>query len=760
MLRRLRRNINYVFNSMPRGLVPRLFILLRMTISIWRYSHLTLALVSSLFLIVASVTGIILAVEPISHQAKGYAVENLEEVSLATTIDALKNTYDEVLGLEVESSGFVKASVLTMDMETLDVYVNPVTGEQLGEVEERPYLYTFATNVHRSLFLKSIGRFFVGLISLLLAIIAITGLVLLAKRQGGFLKLFSKVQKDYFELRYHVVLSRWFFIPIVILAVTGVYLSAEKFNLLPDAKVEKQELAVNENPKAYNNIKEVPFFKETTLAAVRQVEFPFSDDPEEYYLIALQDREVEVNQQTGAIVRSGDYPFVTLASRLSLVLHTGEGNVIWSIILLLASASILFFMYSGFVMTLKRRKKGKRIAQVLDKDECEYIILVGSESGTAFDFAQRFYNGLLQTGKKVYLTELNNYTTYAKAKNIIVFTSTYGEGEPPTNARKFSALFSTIQQPNNIDFSVIGFGSLDYPDYCKFAIEIDNQLSAAENFHQQLPLFKINKSDFDSFELWMIQYTTKVGFTIPVERPLVKKKKYKKIDFQVVEQTELNCDDTFLLKLKPQSKIEFTSGDLLAIFPNADDTVRHYSIARIEDEILLSIKKHKLGRGSNFLFGLKVGETIKAAINRNEHFHFPENSKNSIFISNGTGIAPFLGMISENTTQNISMFWGGRSEASVSIYNSVLQKEASNRENLKIFNSFSREGKKQYVQDAVFEQKDLILKTINQNGTIMICGSLAMQHDVLDVIEKILEGNQAITFEAFEKSNQLKTDCY
>ncbi|MGO4920993.1 PepSY domain-containing protein [Maribacter spongiicola] len=731
-----------------------------MTISIWRYSHLTLALVSSLFLIVASVTGIILAVEPISHQTKGYAVENLEEVSLATAIDALKNTYDEVLGLEVESSGFVKASVLTMDMETLDVYVNPVTGEQLGEVRERPYIFTFATNVHRSLFLKSIGRFFVGLISLLLAIIAITGLVLLAKRQGGFSKLFSKVQKDYFELRYHVVLSRWFFIPIVILAVTGVYLSAEKFNLLPEANVEQQEVVVNENTKAYNHIKEVPFFKETTLAAVRQVEFPFSDDPEEYYLIALQDKEVAVNQQTGTIVRSGDYPFVTMASRLSLVLHTGEGNVIWSIILLLASTSILFFMYSGFVMTLKRRKKGKRITQLLGKDECEYIILVGSESGTAFDFGQRLYNGLTKVGKKVFLTELNKYNVYAKAKNIIVFTSTYGEGEPPTNARKFPALFSTIQQPNKIDFSVIGFGSLDYPDYCKFAIELDNQIISANNFHQQLPLFKINKSDFDSFELWMIQFSKQVGFTIPIERPIINKKKYKKVEFEVVERTALNCDDTFLLRLKPKSKIDFTSGDLLAIFPNADDMVREYSVARIEDEILLSIKKHELGRGSNFLFGLKVGETIKAAIDRNEHFHFPENSKNSIFISNGTGIAPFLGMISENTTKNISLFWGGRKKASMEVYNSIFEKEASNRGNLKIFTSFSREGEKQYIQDAVLEQKDLVLETINQNGTIMICGSLAMQHDVLDVIEKILEGNQTITFEAFENSNQLKTDCY
>lgn len=731
-----------------------------MTISIWRFSHLTLALVSSLFLIVASVTGIILAVEPISHQAKGYAVENWEEVSLATTIDALKNSYDEVLELEVESSGFVKASVLTMEMETLDIYVNPITGEQLGEVEERPYIYTFATNVHRSLFLKSIGRFFVGLISLLLCIIAITGLVLLAKRQGGFLKLFSKVQKDYFELRYHVLLSRWFFIPIIILASTGVYLSAEKFNLLPDTVGEKQDVALNTASKVYEHITDVPFFKETTLADIRQVEFPFSSDPEEYYLIALQNKEVDVNQQTGAIVHSADYPFVTLASRLSLVLHTGEGNVFWSIVLLLASASILFFMYSGFVMTLKRRKKAKRITQIIDKDECEYIILVGSESGTAFDFAQRFYNGLTKVGKKVYLSELNNYTEYAKATNIIIFTSTYGEGEPPTNARKFSELFSSIQQPNKINFSVIGFGSLDYPDYCKFAIEIDNQIASAKNFQQQLPLFKINKADFDSFELWMIQYANKVGFTIPVERPLLKKKKYKKIEFEVLERTDLNVDDTFLLKLLPKSKVDFTSGDLLEVFPNDDDTVRQYSIARIDDTILLSIKKHELGRGSNYLFGLKVGETIKVAIDQNEDFHFPKNAKNSIFISNGTGIAPFLGMISENTTQNISMFWGGREKASMEIFNSVLEKAVSNSENINVFSSFSREGEKQYVQDVVLEQKELVLKTINQNGTIMICGSLAMQHDVLDVLERILQGNQTISFEAFEKSGQLKTDCY
>jgi len=79
-----------------------------MTISIWRYSHFILAIASSLFLLVASVTGVILAIEPISHQTKGYAVQNLDKISLGSTIDALKKNYDDVFAIEIESSGFVK----------------------------------------------------------------------------------------------------------------------------------------------------------------------------------------------------------------------------------------------------------------------------------------------------------------------------------------------------------------------------------------------------------------------------------------------------------------------------------------------------------------------------------------------------------------------------------------------------------------------------------------------------------------------------
>lgn len=731
-----------------------------MTISIWRYSHFILALTSSLFLLIASVTGVILAVEPISHQVKGYAVQDLDEVSLGTTIDALKKNYDEVFTLEVESSGFVKASVLTVEMETLNIYIDAKTGEQLGTVKERPFIYSFATNLHRSLFLKSIGRLFVGLISLLLLLIATTGLLLLTKRQGGFKRLFSKVQKDYFELRYHVILSRWFFIPIVILALTGVYLSAEKFELLPNEKITHQEISNTETAKRYENVLDIPFFKETNLDQIKKVEFPFSEDPEEYYQIALKDREIRVNQQTGQIISSAEYPFVQLASRLSWVLHTGEGNVLWSIILLLASASILFFMYSGFAMTLKRRKKVKTTSIMPDKDECEFVILVGSETGTTFDFARRLYNGLNAIGKKVYLTELNNYSAFAKAKYIIILTATYGEGEPTTNARKLETIFPTIKQPNNVKYSVVGFGSLEYPDYCKFAIKVDALLQANRDFQPLLPLYKINNSDVSDFENWVKQFSERLGISLAVEKPKVKKLNYKKASFKVLERTELNVDDTFLIRLKPKRKIKFTSGDLLSIFPEEIDITRQYSIARMGNDILLSVKKHEFGKGSSYLYNLKQGESIKATIEINSEFHFPKKTTSAVLISNGTGIAPFLGMIEQNRDVTINLFWGGRTITSSVIYDDILNEMSSKKRNITVHKSYSREGSKQYVQELVTEKKSVVLKTIQEGGVIMICGSLAMQHDVLDVLEKLLAEHSTIGLDELQHNGQLKMDCY
>ncbi|MDN3725089.1 PepSY domain-containing protein [Aequorivita sp. SDUM287046] len=730
-----------------------------MTLSIWRYSHLVLAIASSIFLLVASVTGVILAVEPISHQAKGFAVENLDEVTLATAIEGLRKNYDEVFSLQVESSGFVKASVLTEDWETKDIYINPKTGEKIGEVAKRPEIYSFATNLHRSLFLKSIGRFFVGLVSFLLFLIAVTGILLLAKRQGGFKKFFSKVQKEYFEMRYHVVLSRIFFIPIIIVAFTGVYLSAEKFDLLPNAPLEFQENITSEETQLFEDLSQIPFFMETNLSQVRKVDFPFSEDPQDLFNIALNDKDVKLNQQTGAIVSSAEYPFVVLASRLSLVLHTGEGNVVWAIILLAASASIVFFMYSGFVMTLKRRKNTIPTSSITDKDDCEIVILVGSETGTTFDFSRRLYNALVLSGKKVFFTEMNNYASYAKAKQLIVLTATYGEGEPPTNARKFITLFKSVQQPNEIQYSVVGFGSLEYPNYCQFAIEVEADMKSKKGFQAVLPLYKIDNSDFNDFQKWGKKWSDATAIPLQIEPPK-RKKKLRQFPFEVIHKTELNLDDTFLLRLKPKRRVKFTSGDLLSVFPHNSHIARQYSIAKMGDEILLSIKKHAFGKGSTYLYELKNGDILNAAIETNSHFHFPKKNNSAVLIANGTGIAPFLGMMDQHKHAAIKLFWGGRTNASATIYEEILNTVDPENSGAATQKCYSREHPNQYVQDLVMAQREIILKNIDNGGVIMICGSLTMQHGVLGVLEKILEQRESLSMEVLMQRNFLKMDCY
>jgi sulfite reductase (NADPH) flavoprotein alpha-component len=48
-----------------------------MTISIWRYSHLALAISAALFILIASITGIILAFEPISEKHYTFYNKNM-----------------------------------------------------------------------------------------------------------------------------------------------------------------------------------------------------------------------------------------------------------------------------------------------------------------------------------------------------------------------------------------------------------------------------------------------------------------------------------------------------------------------------------------------------------------------------------------------------------------------------------------------------------------------------------------------------------
>lgn len=412
------------------------------------------------------------------------------------------------------------------------------------------------------------------------------------------------------------------------------------------------------------------------------------------------------------------------------------------------------------MFTILKRKKAIEKPVVADKDTCEIVILVGSEMGTCYEYANDLYKALKISGGKVFLTELNDYTAYSKAKQMIILTSTYGDGEAPTNARKFMEKFQSIDQPHPINYAVVGFGSLDYPDFCQFAVDVDELLQSKDGFKPLLPLYRIDESELSNFDKWTEMWSEQNKMNIGIESEVREKKALEMHSFEVIEKTALNVDDTFLLRLKPKKEVEFTSGDLVSIFPKGTETVRQYSIARIGEEILLSIKKLEFGRGSSYLFSLNEGDVIQAAVEHNLSFHFPANINDAILIANGTGIAPFLGMMNQNRDTNIKLLWGGRFKTSSGIYDSALEFDMMHNSKLKMEKCYSREPNKQYVQDLVLENSEAILKNFENGGIVMICGSLTMQHGVLDVLEEILKENSSQTLDVLMKNGQLMMDCY
>ncbi|CEN51260.1 Putative nitric-oxide synthase (fragment) [Capnocytophaga canimorsus] len=193
-----------------------------MIFSLWRYAHLALALVASAFIFIASATGIILAIEPIENQLKPLKSAEFENTLLSQTLQAVKNKYPETVRLEVEHSSFVLIETINEQGEDETFYIHPKNAEKIGSSSPKKPLYQFATTLHRSLFMGSVGRVIMAITSLLLLLIALTGVWLIIKRQKHWWRFFHKVIKDGFYPYYHVILGRWTLIPIVIISFTGI----------------------------------------------------------------------------------------------------------------------------------------------------------------------------------------------------------------------------------------------------------------------------------------------------------------------------------------------------------------------------------------------------------------------------------------------------------------------------------------------------------------------------------------------------------
>jgi sulfite reductase (NADPH) flavoprotein alpha-component len=308
----------------------------------------------------------------------------------------------------------------------------------------------------------------------------------------------------------------------------------------------------------------------------------------------------------------------------------------------------------------------------------------------------------------------------------------------------------------------VAFGSRTYADYCKFGILADLLISHQPWAVRATEFHTVNERSPEDFSAWCAAWSENTGLPVTVSPDLFRHFHKHLRDFTVTQKMALNPDEApFLIRLKKPRRLRVQSGDLLAFYPGGDHRERLYSIGLINDEVQLSVKLHKQGLGSEYLYQLTAGRSLPARIVKNQHFHFPLKAPAVIMISNGTGIAPFLGMLNENTRLvPCYLYCGFRYASGFELYREFLleRKAAGRLKSMQV--AFSREGTRQYVMDLLSKDAPVLLSLLTDGAVLMICGSLAMQNDVLLLLDEICQGNGGLTIEALTQQGKILTDCY
>ena len=147
-------------------------------------------------------------------------------------------------------------------------------------------------------------------------------------------------------------------------------------------------------------------------------------------------------------------------------------------------------------------------------------VLYASQTGTAEGLAKKLIKALK---KGNFAPELQDMATYdrsrlAQEKNLLIITSTYGDGEPPDSAAEFHAWLMSDEAPRleSLSYSVLALGDTSYPDFCKCGIEFDARLESlgATRIYPRVDVDVDPDAPYAEWSAGVIAALTPAGFQI------------------------------------------------------------------------------------------------------------------------------------------------------------------------------------------------------------------------------------------------------
>ena len=137
-------------------------------------------------------------------------------------------------------------------------------------------------------------------------------------------------------------------------------------------------------------------------------------------------------------------------------------------------------------------------------------VLFGSESGNCEALAKKLAKAVQQKGFEAKALGLDKVSPQELTNEecVLIVTSTFGEGDPPENAKAFHAQLHDAPQPrlDHLSYAVLGLGDRNYEHFCKCAVDLDVRMAelGARRLYERVECDVDYQSDFDRWQTGVV----------------------------------------------------------------------------------------------------------------------------------------------------------------------------------------------------------------------------------------------------------------
>jgi sulfite reductase (NADPH) flavoprotein alpha-component len=709
-----------------------------------RSLHRWFGLIAAVLLITVAVSGMALSVFPVTEALTTPAAQQITIAELATRVQAAEPTVEQI---RRAPSGRITAYYFVGDQPASAV-IDPATGKPTGSADVSA-LERWLTNFHRSLLLDDAGRIVTATGAGVMLLISISGLMLLARRAGGW-RLLLKSQRGRGNGRLHATISRVALPGLLLSSLTALWMSSGTFGLLPESAGAPPFPAAVSGTTGVT-LTSIPLLQATSVDELRSLNFPAAGDPSDVFTLKTVAGEGYIDQGNGALLGWSDAGWIDSVSSFVSMLHTGQGMAWLGVLLGLSALGVPVLGWTGISVWLAGRRDGSMAS--VPAGTADTILLVASEGGSTRGFATTLQSALTAQGALVHVGPMNGFdpARWPRARRIILLAATYGDGAAPASASGFLDDFQRHPAKPGLLLAVLGFGDRSFPAFCGYAAEIA-RIADEKGWSELLPFDTVDRQSPQDFARWGRDLATVLGMDFALNHQPTKRKTWA---LSLVSRRDygenLQAMTSILRFALPRTSIwqrligtgmpRFEAGDLIGVLPDGSNMPRLYSLASGSRDgfVEICVRRQAGGLCSGQLTALEPGDTVTVFVQPNPGFRPARGRKPVILIGAGTGIGPLAGFARANRAHRpMHLYFGARHPASDALYAEELSGWKDDGRLASVSTAYSRTPTPAYVQDILRKDATRLGRLIASGGQVLVCGGRDMAAGVGLAITDIL----------------------